>query len=183
MAACRREIRDSPHTISPFEAVGKSHFARALAKNCFCEFYHQFRQLLMVCLKRCYDALMPGGRLAVLIGDVRRRGRYPRTDGHYRGHAVSRGAGWNCWTPLHDDGYVVADPHSNEAGQNSPNTTTRRARARAPATVVAVNYPFSRSYSAQPAQCLNSALKAAPATARVVDTRPAAGRKGNVRQR
>ena len=30
----------------------------------------------MVCLKRCYDALVPGGRLAVLIGDVRRKGQY-----------------------------------------------------------------------------------------------------------
>jgi hypothetical protein len=27
-------------------------------------------------LKRCYDALTPGGRLAVLIGDARRAGRY-----------------------------------------------------------------------------------------------------------
>jgi len=38
--------------------------------------YEEFRQMLMVCLRRCYDALMPGGRLAVLIGDVRRAGRY-----------------------------------------------------------------------------------------------------------
>lgn len=38
--------------------------------------YEQFRKLLMTCLKRCYDALDPGGRLAVLIGDVRRQGRY-----------------------------------------------------------------------------------------------------------
>jgi len=41
-----------------------------------CESYEQFRVLLMVCLRRCYDALDVGGRLAVLIGDVRRRGRY-----------------------------------------------------------------------------------------------------------
>ena len=40
------------------------------------EDYQQFRQLLMLCLKRCYDALEPGGRLAVLIGDVRRQGKY-----------------------------------------------------------------------------------------------------------
>ena len=40
-----------------------------------CETYEEFRELLMVCLKRCYDALVPGGRLAVLIGDVRRAGR------------------------------------------------------------------------------------------------------------
>ena len=30
----------------------------------------------MVCLKRCYEALEVGGRLAVLIGDVRRGGKY-----------------------------------------------------------------------------------------------------------
>jgi len=30
----------------------------------------------MVCLKRCYEALEIGGRLAVLIGDVRRGGKY-----------------------------------------------------------------------------------------------------------
>jgi len=41
-----------------------------------CETYVQFRELLMVCLKRCYKALMPGGRLAVLIGDVRKKGKY-----------------------------------------------------------------------------------------------------------
>ena len=40
------------------------------------EAYEEFRQLLMTCLKRCYDALEEGGRLAVLIGDVRRQGRY-----------------------------------------------------------------------------------------------------------
>ncbi len=41
-----------------------------------CESYETFRKLLMVCLKRCYEALEIGGRLAVLIGDVRRGGRY-----------------------------------------------------------------------------------------------------------
>jgi len=41
-----------------------------------CESYERFRAMLMVCLRRCYDALVVGGRLAVLIGDVRRRGRY-----------------------------------------------------------------------------------------------------------
>jgi len=40
------------------------------------ESYEQFRGFLMVCLKRCYDALEFGGRLAVLIGDVRRGGKY-----------------------------------------------------------------------------------------------------------
>ncbi len=29
--------------------------------------YEQFRGLLMTCLKRCYDALEPGGRMAVLM--------------------------------------------------------------------------------------------------------------------
>ena len=41
-----------------------------------CDSYEEFRRLLVLCLKRCYDALEPGGRLAVLIGDVRRRGNY-----------------------------------------------------------------------------------------------------------
>jgi hypothetical protein len=41
-----------------------------------CESYERFRELLMVCLRRCYEALEMGGRLAVLIGDVRRAGRY-----------------------------------------------------------------------------------------------------------
>ena len=41
-----------------------------------CGSYERFRELLMVCLRRCYDALEVGGRLAVLIGDVRRAGRY-----------------------------------------------------------------------------------------------------------
>jgi len=41
-----------------------------------CESYERFRGMLMVCLRRCYEALEVGGRLAVLIGDVRRRGRY-----------------------------------------------------------------------------------------------------------
>lgn len=41
-----------------------------------CDSYETFRRLLRVCLKRCYDALELGGRLAVLIGDVRRSGRY-----------------------------------------------------------------------------------------------------------
>ncbi len=30
----------------------------------------------MLCLRRCSDALETGGRLAVLIGDVRRHGQY-----------------------------------------------------------------------------------------------------------
>ena len=41
-----------------------------------CGSYEQFRKLLMLCLRRCYDALEPGGRLAVLMGDVRRNGQY-----------------------------------------------------------------------------------------------------------
>lgn len=41
-----------------------------------CESYERFREMLMVCLRRCYDALEVGGRLAVLIGDVRRSGKY-----------------------------------------------------------------------------------------------------------
>ena len=40
------------------------------------EDYEQFRKFLMICLQRCYEALETGGRLAVLIGDVRRKGQY-----------------------------------------------------------------------------------------------------------
>jgi hypothetical protein len=38
--------------------------------------YEEYRRLLAVCLRRCAAALVPGGRLAVLVGDVRRKGRY-----------------------------------------------------------------------------------------------------------
>ncbi len=41
-----------------------------------CVSYDHFRELLMVCLKRCFKVLKEGGRLAVLIGDVRRHGKY-----------------------------------------------------------------------------------------------------------
>jgi hypothetical protein len=41
-----------------------------------CDSYAQFREQLLGCLKRCYDALNMGGRLAVLVGDVRQRGQY-----------------------------------------------------------------------------------------------------------
>lgn len=41
-----------------------------------CESYETFQKLLMVCLRRCYEALELGGRLAVPIGDVRRGGKY-----------------------------------------------------------------------------------------------------------
>lgn len=38
--------------------------------------YPEFRAALRVCLRRCHAALAPGGRLAVLVGDVRRHGVY-----------------------------------------------------------------------------------------------------------
>lgn len=38
--------------------------------------YREYLRRLNVCLKRCHAALEPRGRLAVLIGDVRRRGTY-----------------------------------------------------------------------------------------------------------
>lgn len=41
-----------------------------------CEHYNDFKHRLEVCLSRCADALVTGGRLAVLVGDVRRRGAY-----------------------------------------------------------------------------------------------------------
>ncbi len=38
--------------------------------------YQHFLEALEVCLRRCHDSLAEGGRLAVLVGDVRRRGAY-----------------------------------------------------------------------------------------------------------
>lgn len=38
--------------------------------------YDIFRDALRLCLVRCHAALNPGGHLAVLVGDVRRRGTY-----------------------------------------------------------------------------------------------------------
>lgn len=38
--------------------------------------FEEFIDSLGTCLRRCSEALNPRGRLAVLIGDVRRRGRY-----------------------------------------------------------------------------------------------------------
>jgi hypothetical protein len=38
--------------------------------------YHDYSRKLWVCLRRCHEALVPGGRLAVLVGDVRRAGVY-----------------------------------------------------------------------------------------------------------
>lgn len=38
--------------------------------------YGLFVKNLFTCLKRCSAALIPGGRLAVLVGDVRKRGVY-----------------------------------------------------------------------------------------------------------
>lgn len=38
--------------------------------------YVEFRAALRVCLQRCFAALNPGGRLAILVGDVRRNGGY-----------------------------------------------------------------------------------------------------------
>ena len=38
--------------------------------------YSNFIRRLRVCLTECREALVPGGRLAVLVGDVRRRGLY-----------------------------------------------------------------------------------------------------------
>ena len=38
--------------------------------------YPDFLRKLQICLRRCFDALKAGGRLAVLVGDVRRFGIY-----------------------------------------------------------------------------------------------------------
>lgn len=41
-----------------------------------CDDYPAFRERLRTCLRRCHAALEPNGHLAVLVGDVRRRGQY-----------------------------------------------------------------------------------------------------------
>jgi hypothetical protein len=41
-----------------------------------CESYDRYRDALRRCLARCTGALRPGGRLAVLVGDLRRNGVY-----------------------------------------------------------------------------------------------------------
>lgn len=41
-----------------------------------CSTYEEYCQGLRRCLRRCYDAITPSGRLAVLLGDIRRRGIY-----------------------------------------------------------------------------------------------------------
>lgn len=41
-----------------------------------CQDYTAFVERLRVCLRRCSAALAPGGRLAVLVGDIRKHGRY-----------------------------------------------------------------------------------------------------------
>jgi hypothetical protein len=41
-----------------------------------CSTYEQYCGVLRQCLRRCYEAVSPGGRLAILVGDVRRKGVY-----------------------------------------------------------------------------------------------------------
>jgi hypothetical protein len=41
-----------------------------------CDSYSQFQDMLMACLKRCFNVLVPGGRMAILVGDVRQRSQY-----------------------------------------------------------------------------------------------------------
>ncbi len=38
--------------------------------------YPHFLEALETCLRRCHEALASGGRLAVLVGDLRRKGKY-----------------------------------------------------------------------------------------------------------
>ncbi|MEQ9616822.1 MAG: hypothetical protein RLN60_02175 [Phycisphaerales bacterium] len=40
------------------------------------ESWEEFRVALALALHRCHERVAPGGRLAVLVGDVRKRGRY-----------------------------------------------------------------------------------------------------------
>jgi hypothetical protein len=56
-----------------WNAVSYSGSAADLSR---CRSYDEFRVALRVALRNCVDALVPGGRLAVLVGDVRRQGRY-----------------------------------------------------------------------------------------------------------
>lgn len=41
-----------------------------------CDEYEHFIERLRTCLNRCYRALVAAGRLAILVGDVRRNGAY-----------------------------------------------------------------------------------------------------------
>ena len=41
-----------------------------------CSKYEEYHHNLRLCLRRCCDALTQNGRLAVLVGDIRRRGFY-----------------------------------------------------------------------------------------------------------
>lgn len=41
-----------------------------------CVTYEEFRTGLRATLRNCFEAVKPGGRLAILVADVRRRGRY-----------------------------------------------------------------------------------------------------------
>ena len=41
-----------------------------------CGDYEEFREKLTVCLRRCFESLALNGRLAVLVGDLRKRGTY-----------------------------------------------------------------------------------------------------------
>lgn len=51
-------------------------FGSSAADLCHCATYEEFRIALRAVLKNCFEALKPGGRLAVLVGDLRRHGRY-----------------------------------------------------------------------------------------------------------
>lgn len=41
-----------------------------------CATYEEFCNTLHQCLRNCYQTISPGGRLAILLGDIRRRGTY-----------------------------------------------------------------------------------------------------------
>ena len=51
-------------------------YSRDAADLSNCESFTQFIKRLRACLRRCYAALAPGGRLAALVGDVRRHDVY-----------------------------------------------------------------------------------------------------------
>lgn len=51
-------------------------YSESPADLCNCVSYREYRAALRASLRNCFESLVPGGHLAVLVGDVRRCGRY-----------------------------------------------------------------------------------------------------------
>ena len=72
-------VRDVVQGLNHYKQKGIHYWGGDLRKGfdlSSCSDYEEFRTLLMTCLHKCYEALLPGGGFAVLIGDVRRQGTY-----------------------------------------------------------------------------------------------------------